>query len=183
MSECLCCGKPKQTKNRRKKTSRHWSENSGAFCGHECYAKHKAWMAARKARCKCGVATGLQRAICGKCKDREKWKLFAKVAMARLTHTPDEWLMRAQWAAMSLKLRARDTAENKHIRNQKECKTWIEAARHAMSRAKLRQSRPGRSQWVKRADTAARNIRRRSPANLSNWQKDRDIDVHCQDWN
>lgn len=179
----MCCGKDMPNKKRRRKQSAEWSQNHGAFCGHACYVKHKRWQNARKARCGCGMATNQPQSTCAKClANKQKqagWLEVARWASHKIGQCGDEWEHRAKSATYSLRLRERDTIHEKATRGLKEPRTWTEAAMILMERARIRQARPLRTEWLKRADTAARNLRRRNPLNLSNWRNNRGFDAHC----
>ena len=86
---CLCCSKSFKVRSGR---------HSGIYCSRQCAKRYLAWENARKARCRCGKATGKRDAICVDCKvgSVRTWcTMAAQMASADVSPPVVTWYSRA----------------------------------------------------------------------------------------
>ena len=164
--DCVCCGKTwYHARVSRVKAKRSTSRYYNCFCSTACSYRFLTWEANRKARCKCGKATGQQRAKCVDCQPTYKWDElgeWAKGIRRAFNRTPTDWERRIASAASELRNRNM-RGPRLELWTRKRVTTWLQSIKKGLSLLKaIRVKERNRTAWTLKLETSVGNLRRRS---------------------
>jgi hypothetical protein len=161
---CLCCGKTWYRKSVSRKQSKYSSSKfHNCFCSKQCAKKYSEFECSRKARCRCGKATGQSGIyVCQECKLTSDWDAlgdFSKCVRVCFDEPLSRWDRRCRNAVQSLKIRCvaiigKETKENGVV-------TWDECVARQWKAMQRRAHQRDKQSWSKRVQNAVNLLGKR----------------------